>query len=235
MNSPTSSLGPRGCGPAGGGWPEEAKRWPAHNFRVRGSSCVHGEWRHCATSGRGAPGMGGERYAAATLWGPASGGLGPFHRPGTPQITSRAPHAPHGSRVPRVREERRGCGCEKWRSGRIVPLHTRRPFRGNRGIMRKPPDAPGASARTILPQRQNRNSMGSKSAPGPADTDRPARDRDRSARDRGPAAQGRPGRSRKTRREPIRPSMRTRTPPRPRPIPRRGARGACRGGAGEVI
>ena len=163
------------------------------------------------------------------------GGLGPFHRPGPPQITSRAPHAPHGSRVPRVREERRGCGCEKWRSGRIVPLHTRRPFRGNRGIMRKPPDAPGASARTILPQRQNRNSMGSKSAPGPADADRPARDRDRSARDRGPAAQGRPGRSRKTRREPIRPSMRTRTPPRPRPIPRRGARGACRGGAGEVI
>jgi len=82
--------------------------------------------------------------------------------------------------------------------------------------MRKPPDAPGASARTILPQRQNRNSMGLKSAPGSADADRPARDR-------GPAAQGRPGRSRKTRREPIRPPTRTRTPPRPRPTPRRGA------------
>ena len=156
------------------------------------------------------------------------GGLGPFHRPGPPQITSRVPHAPHGSRVPRVREERCGCGCEKWRCGRIVPLRTRRPFRGDRGIMRKSPDAPGASARTILPQRQNRNPMGSKSASGPADADRPARDR-------GPAAQGRPGRSRRTRREPIRPPTRTRTPPRPRPIPRRGVRGACRGGAGEVI
>ena len=161
------------------------------------------------------------------------GGLGPFHRPGPPQITSRAPHAPHESRVPRVREER--CGCEKWRSGRIVPLHTRRPFRGNRGIMRKPPDAPGASARTILPQRQNRNSMGSKSAPGPADADRSARDHDRPVRDRGPAAQGRPGRSRRTRREPTRPPTRTRAPPWPRPIPRRGARETCRGGVGEVI
>ena len=49
------------------------KRWLAHNFRVRGSSCVHGEWRHCATSGRGAPGMGGERYAAATFLGPHRG------------------------------------------------------------------------------------------------------------------------------------------------------------------
>ena len=85
MNSPTSSLGPRGRGPAGSGWPEEAKRWLAHNFRVRGGSCAHGEWRHCATSGRGAPGMGGERYAAATFLGPALGDSALFTGPGRPR------------------------------------------------------------------------------------------------------------------------------------------------------
>ena len=85
MNSPTSSLGPRGRGPAGGGWPEEVKRWPAHNFRVHGGSCAHGEWRHCATSGRGAPGMGGERYAAATFLGPASGDSALFTGPDRPR------------------------------------------------------------------------------------------------------------------------------------------------------
>ena len=85
MNSPTPSLGPRGRGPAGGGWPEDVKRWPARDFRGRGSSCVHGEWRHCATSGRGAPGMGGERYAAATLWDPASGDSALFTGPGRPR------------------------------------------------------------------------------------------------------------------------------------------------------
>ena len=85
MNSPTSSLGPRGRGLAGGGWPGEAKRWPARDFRVRGSSCAHGEWRHCATSGRSVPGMGGERYAAATFLGPASGGSALFTGPGRPR------------------------------------------------------------------------------------------------------------------------------------------------------
>ena len=46
-------------------------------------------------------------------------------------------------------------GGGKWRSGRIVPAPTRQCRRKNRGIMREPPRAPDASARTILPERQN--------------------------------------------------------------------------------
>ena len=230
MNSPTSSLGPRGRGPAGGGWPEEAKRWPAHNFRVRGSSCVHGEWRHCATSGRGAPGMGGERYAAATLWGP--------HRGTRPFSPARAApdHIPCASRTSWVPCSTRPGGAARVRVREMALWEDR--------------SAPHSSAVSWEP-RNHAETAGCAWCVGPNDPpaapepefdgveERPrARRRGptrRSARDRGPAAQGRPGRSRKTRREPIRPSMRTRTPPRPRPIPRRGARGACRGGAGEVI
>ncbi len=84
-----------------------------------------------------------------------------------------------------------GRGRRKWRSGRIVPPRTRRLFCGNRGIMRKLSGASGASARTILPERQSRDPMGSKS-PGAVG---------RSARGRGPAARGRPGRFRRVRRE----------------------------------
>ena len=78
MNSPTPSLGPRGRGPAGGGWPEDVKRWPARDFRGRGSSCVHGEWRHCATSGRGAPGMGGVKDMRRPPCGAPHRGTRPF-------------------------------------------------------------------------------------------------------------------------------------------------------------
>ena len=58
-----------------------------------------------------------------------------------------------------------GRGRRKWRSGRIVPPRTRRLFCGNRGIMRKLSGASGALARTILPERQSRDPMGSKSPP----------------------------------------------------------------------
>ena len=34
---------------------------------MRGGSCAHGEWRHCAISGREGRGTGGERYAPATF------------------------------------------------------------------------------------------------------------------------------------------------------------------------
>ena len=44
------------------------KRWPALNFRGCGGSRAHGEWRHCATSGREGCGTGGERYALATFF-----------------------------------------------------------------------------------------------------------------------------------------------------------------------
>ena len=50
------------------GVPAAWKRWLARIFRVRGGSCAHGEWRHCATSGREGCGAGGERYALATFF-----------------------------------------------------------------------------------------------------------------------------------------------------------------------
>ena len=61
----TSSTAPARAPPgASRAW----KRWPARNFRVRGGSRAHGEWRHCATSGRKGCGTGGERYALATFF-----------------------------------------------------------------------------------------------------------------------------------------------------------------------
>ena len=242
VNSPTSSLGPRGRGPAGGGWPEEVKRWPAHNFRVRGSSCVHGEWRHCATSGRGAPGMGGERYAAATFLGPASGDSALFTGPGRPRshpvrLTHLMGPVFHTSgRSGAGAGARNGAAGGSFRSalvGRFVGTAESCGNRRMRPVRR--PERSSRSARTGI-------RWGRRAPPGPPTrtdppeiaTD-PLADADQPARDRGPAAQGRPGRSRRTRREPTRPPTRTRAPPWPRPIPRRGARETCRDGAGEVI
>ena len=68
-----------------------------------------------------------------------------------------AQHAPHGVRVPHFRGSVRG---GKWRSGRIVPPRTRPRRHQNRGIMRKPSSASEVQARTILPERQNRDSAG---------------------------------------------------------------------------
>ena len=235
MNSPTSSLGPRGRGPAGGGWPEEAKRWLAHNFRVRGSSCVHGEWRHCATSGRGAPGMGGERYAAATFLGPASGDSALFTGPGRPR--------PHPVRLTHLMgpvfhaSGRSGAGAGarngalggSFRStlvGRFVGTAESCGNRQMRPVRR--PERSSRSARTGI-------RWGRRAPPGPPTRTDPPEIATDPPGIADPPPKGAPGRSRKIRREPIRPSMRTRTPPRPRPIPRRGARGACRGGVGEVI
>ena len=61
----TSSTAPARAPPgASRAW----ERWSARNFRVRGGSRAHGEWRHCATSGRKGCGTGGERYALATFF-----------------------------------------------------------------------------------------------------------------------------------------------------------------------
>ena len=46
-----------------------------------------------------------------------------------------------------------------WRSGRIVPPRTPPHRRQNRGITRKPPSTSGVPARTILPERQNRQQL----------------------------------------------------------------------------
>lgn len=103
----------------------------------------------------------------------------PSRRPGPAPASPHAPHMPHESRISHAREEQCGCGCEKWRPGRNVPPRTRQPPRENREITRKPPDVPGASARTILLERQNQNPMGLKSTSGP-----PMRTGLRSGRDR---------------------------------------------------
>ena len=63
---------------------------------------------------------------------------------------------PLGSGSP-LREPVRG---GKWRSGRIVPPRTRPRRHQNRGIMRKPSSASEVQARTILPERQNRDPAG---------------------------------------------------------------------------
>ena len=46
-----------------------------------------------------------------------------------------------------------------WRSGRIVPPRTPPHRRQNRGITRKLPSTSGVPARTILPERQNRQQL----------------------------------------------------------------------------
>ena len=60
------------------------KRWPARDFRRRGSPCALGEWRHCAASGREVRGTEGERYAPATFFGssdrPPTGSSAPVVR-----------------------------------------------------------------------------------------------------------------------------------------------------------
>ena len=53
----------------------------------------------------------------------------------------------------------------KWRPGRIVPPRTPPQCRHSRGIMRKSPDTSETPAPTILPERQNRDLVGSSSAP----------------------------------------------------------------------
>ena len=63
---------------------------------------------------------------------------------------------PLGSGSP-LREPVRG---GTWRSGRIVPPRTRPRRHQNRGIMRKPSSASEVQARTILPERQNRDPAG---------------------------------------------------------------------------
>ena len=188
VNSPTSSLGPRGRGPAGGGWPGEAKRWPARDFRVRGSSCAHGEWRHCATSGRGAPGMGGERYAAATFWGPASGDSALFTGPGRPRshpvrLTHLMGPVFHASgRSSAGAGARNGALGGSFRSALVGCFVRTAESCGNRRMRPvRRPERSSRSARTGI-------RWGRRAPPGPLTRTDPLADADRPARDRGPAA-----------------------------------------------
>ena len=65
---------------------------------------------------------------------------------------------------------RRVAGGRKWRPGRIVPSPAPHRPHKNRGIMRKPPSASGAHARTILPKHQNRAREPADAPPAAEDT-----------------------------------------------------------------
>ena len=83
------------------------------------------------------------------------GGAGPDRNPYAP----RAPPASGSSPSDPAQDENQSRPKRKWRSGRIVPPRAP-PHRGqNRAIMRMSSSASEMPARTILPERQNRQQL----------------------------------------------------------------------------